>query len=69
MESICSVYELTFDKQDFTENVKLYYKIRTNERIISLVTQVKEEKHWTELDVFFIISKIFVYFLKVQNHL
>lgn len=52
MESICSVYELTFDKQDFTENVKLYYKIQNNARIIGLVRQIKEEKHWTELDVF-----------------
>jgi len=51
MESICSVYELTLDKQDFTESVRVFYKSRTKEKVVQLIRDVVNEKHWTELDV------------------
>lgn len=52
MESICSIYELTLDKQDFTENVKVFYKIRTKEKIMALVNSAKKEKGWTDDNVY-----------------
>ncbi len=51
MEAIFSVYELTLDKQDFTESLRAFYKVRTNERILNLIREIIDEKQWTELDV------------------
>ena len=51
MESICSVYELTLDKQDFTESVKVFYLLRTRDKVLELIREVVDEQQWTELDV------------------
>ena len=54
MESICSVYELTLDKQDFTESVKVFYMLRTRDKVLELIREIVVEKQWTELDVYII---------------
>lgn len=64
MEAICSVYELTLDKQDFTESVRAFYKVRTNLKILCLVEEIIEEKHWSQLDVIKIFSILFIFLCK-----
>ena len=51
MESICSVYELTLDKQDFTESVKVFFMVRSKAKMLNLIREIVDQKHWTELDV------------------